>query len=74
MNELFKSLKDLKASSPMIEKAIESLAEVSAQGGMIKERMRVLEILRDLSESGFITYDQYEAMIMDICMGDGSDI
>jgi hypothetical protein len=58
----------------MIEKAIESLAEVSAQGGMIKERMRVLEILRDLSESGFITYDQYEAMIMDICMGDGSDI
>jgi hypothetical protein len=56
----------------MLEQALDSLAEISAHGGALKERMRVLELMKDLSESGFITYNQYEAILMDICMGEGS--
>lgn len=61
-------------ATPMIEQALDALSEVAESKGALVERMRIIEILRDLSESGFIEYNQYEAMIMDICMGDGSEI
>lgn len=74
MHEPSKLFAELYRTVPMLEAAIDNLTEVAVQRGALQERMRVLELLKDLSESGFIQYNQYEAIVMDICMGDGADL